>query len=125
MKQKSAMPERVRTAMDKALGRTPAGRGLTVFPNDIFLVSYFRSGSTWSRFLFGNLIHKQAVTFTNMKRLVPIIYELPDRKLRGLPRILKSHECFDPRYPRVIHCSGSAGCSGFVLLLQLESASNS
>ena len=103
MKQKAAMPERVRTAVDKALGRTPAGRGLTVFPNDIFLVSYFRSGSTWSRFLFGNLIHKQAVTFTNMKRLVPIIYELPDRKLRGLPRILKSHECFDPRYPRVIY----------------------
>ncbi len=103
MKQKAGMPDRVRTAVDKALGRAPAGRGLTVFPNDIFLVSYFRSGSTWSRFLFGNLIHKQAVTFTNMGRLVPIIYELPDRELRKLPRILKSHECFDPRYPRVIY----------------------
>jgi len=103
VKQKAAVPERVRTVVDKALGRTPAGRGLTVFPDDIFLVSYFRSGSTWSRFLFGNLIHKQAVTFTNMNRLVPIIYELPDRELRKLPRILKSHECFDPRYPRVIY----------------------
>lgn len=103
MTQKTGMPERVRTAVDKALGRAPAGRGLTVFPNDIFLVSYFRSGSTWSRFLFGNLIHKQAVTFTNMGRLVPLIYELPDRELRKLPRILKSHECFDPRYPRVIY----------------------
>ena len=100
---KAGVPERVRTAMAKALGQTPAGRGLTVFPNDIFLVSYFRSGSTWSRFLFGNLIHKQAVTFTNMGRLVPIIYDLPDRELRKLPRILKSHECFDPRYPRVIY----------------------
>jgi Sulfotransferase domain len=100
---KTGVPERVRTAMAKALGQTPAGRGLTVFPNDIFLVSYFRSGSTWSRFLFGNLIHKQAVTFTNMGRLVPIIYDLPDRELRKLPRILKSHECFDPRYPRVIY----------------------
>lgn len=94
---------RLKGAAAKALGRTPAGRGLTVFPNDIFLVSYFRSGSTWSRFLFGNLVHKQAVTFTNMGRLVPIIYELPDRELRKLPRILKSHECFDPRYPRVIY----------------------
>jgi hypothetical protein len=101
--QKRGVQERVRTAMAKALGQTPAGRGLTVFPNDIFLVSYFRSGSTWSRFLFGNLIHKQAVTFTNMGRLVPIIYDLPDRELRKLPRILKSHECFDPRYPRVIY----------------------
>ena len=94
---------RLKGAAAKALGRSPAGRGLTVFPNDVFLVSYFRSGSTWSRFLFGNLVHKQAVTFTNMGRLVPIIYELPDRELRQLPRILKSHECFDPRYPRVIY----------------------
>jgi hypothetical protein len=86
------------------LGKTPAGRGLTVLPDDIFLVSYFRSGSTWSRFLFGNLIHQhEPVTFTNMERLVPTIYDLPDRILRRLPRVLKSHECFDPRYPRVIY----------------------
>lgn len=86
------------------LARTPAGRNLTVFPEDTFIVSYFRSGSTWSRFLFGNLIHEhEAVTFTNMERLVPFIYNHPDRILRGLPRVLKSHECFDPRYPRVIY----------------------
>jgi len=103
VKQKKGTLGRLKGVASKALGRTPAGRGLTVFPNDVFLVSYFRSGSTWSRFLFGNLVHKQAVTFTNMGRLVPIIYELPDRKLRKLPRILKSHECFDPRYPRVIY----------------------
>jgi hypothetical protein len=94
---------RLRVTAQTALGRTPAGRGLTVFPNDVFLVSYFRSGSTWTRFLFGNLIHDEPVTFTNMRRLVPIIDELPDRKLRKLPRILKSHEYFDPRYPRVIY----------------------
>ena len=95
---------RLKVGAKAALGRTPAGRGLTVLPNDVFLVSYFRSGSTWSRFLFGNLIHQQeAVTFTNMSRLVPIIYDLPDHELRKLPRILKSHECFDPRYPRVIY----------------------
>lgn len=87
-----------------ALGRNAAGRALTVFPDDIFLVSYFRSGSTWSRFLLGNFIQQdESVTFTNMARLVPIIYDLPDRVLRKLPRVLKSHECFDPRYPRVIY----------------------
>ena len=86
-----------------ATGRIPAGRDLTVFPNDIFLVSYFRSGSTWSRFLFGNFLQDEAVTFTNMEQLVPTIYNLPDRVLRSLPRVLKSHECFDPRYPRVIY----------------------
>ena len=86
------------------LARTPAGRNLTVFPEDTFIVSYFRSGSTWSRFLFGNLIHEhEAVTFTNMERLVPFIYNQPDRILRRLPRVLKSHECFDPRYPRAMY----------------------
>lgn len=95
---------RLKVGAKAALGRAPAGRGLTVLPNDVFLVSYFRSGSTWSRFLFGNLVHeKEAVTFTNMSRLVPIIYDLPDHELRKLPRILKSHECFDPRYPHVIY----------------------
>jgi hypothetical protein len=75
-----------------------------VFPEDLFLVSYFRSGSTWTRFLFGNLIHQhEPVTFTNMERLVPMIYNVPDRVLRGLPRVLKSHEYFDPRYRRVIY----------------------
>ena len=87
-----------------ALGRTPAGRALTVFPDDIFLVSYFRSGSTWSRFLVGNLIQQDdPITFANVERLVPLIYELPDRVLRRSRRILKSHECFDPRYPRVVY----------------------
>jgi len=90
--------------MNVVLLRNPAGRLVTVFPNDIFLVTYPRSGSTWSRFLFGNLLHTdQAVNFTNASQLVPTIYEHTDRKLRSLPRILKSHECFDPRYPRVIH----------------------
>jgi len=87
-----------------ALGGVPAGRALTVFPNDLFLVSYFRSGSTWSQFLVGNLIQQETpITFANVERMVPLIYELPDRVLRNSPRILKSHECFDPRYPRVIY----------------------
>jgi hypothetical protein len=86
-----------------ALGTRPAGRGVTVLPDDVFLVSYLRSGSTWVRFLFGNFIHQEPVTFSNVERLVPSIQELPDHELRSLPRVLKSHECFDPRYPRVIY----------------------
>src|SRR5579864_3443633 len=87
-----------------AMGRNPAGRGVTVFPDDIFLVSYFSSGSTWSRFLLGNLIHEdQPITFANVEQMVPIIYLQPDRVLRRMSRLLKSHECFDPRYPRVIY----------------------
>jgi sulfotransferase family protein len=87
-----------------AFGLKGAGRGLTVFPNDLFLVSYFRSGSTWSRFLVGNLLNPdEPVTFANIERRVPPIYLWPDRVLRTLPRIIKSHESFDPRYPRVLY----------------------
>jgi hypothetical protein len=88
---------------DDVLGRKAAGRGLTVYPDDIFVVSYLRSGSTWARFLFGNLVQDEPITFANVNRMVPLIYDYPDRVLRRLPRLIKSHECFDPRYPRVIH----------------------
>jgi hypothetical protein len=96
--------KRLKRYFQTVLGRKPAGRGLTVFPNDIFLTGYVRSGSTWSRFLFGNYIcQDEDVTFANLNDLVPSIYALPDRVLRQRPRILKSHEYFDPRYPRVIY----------------------
>jgi len=86
------------------LGRKPAGRLLTVFPNDIFLVGYYRFGTTWSSFIFGNYVHQdQPVTFANLDYLVPSIYRWPDRIIRKRPRILKSHEYFDPRYPRIIY----------------------
>jgi len=47
----------------------------------------------------------EAITFLNVERLVPDMYKHSDRTLRHLPRprILKSHESFDPRYKRVIY----------------------
>jgi hypothetical protein len=87
-------------------GHQIAGRGLTVFPDDVFLVSYPRSGNTWTRFLLGNLIDQNdPVTFSNIESRIPEIYFNHDRFLRQLPRprMLKSHECFQPHYPRVIY----------------------
>src|SRR5580693_5329574 len=87
-------------------GRQIAGRGVTVFPDDVFLVSYPRSGNTWVRFLLGNLIcPNDPVTFSNIESRIPEIYFNHDRFLRELPRprILKSHECFQPHYPNVIY----------------------
>ena len=86
--------------------RQLAGRGATVYPDDVFLVSYPRSGNTWTRFLLGNLLYPDApVTFSNVESRIPEIYFNRDRVLRALPRprILKSHECFQPHYPHVIY----------------------
>jgi Sulfotransferase domain len=96
----------LRAATDVLLGRKTAGRALTVFPDDVFLVSYPRSGNTWTRFLIGNLIYQdEPLTFKNIESRIPEIYLWPDRVLRKLPhpRMLKSHECFDPRYKRIIY----------------------
>ncbi len=93
-----------RAIAEVVFGSRPAGRSVTVLPDDLFIVSYYRSGSTWSRFLFGNFIHQgEPVSFSNLNRYVPSIYEVPDRVLRKLPRLLKSHEYFDPLYPRVVY----------------------
>jgi len=86
--------------------RQAAARGLTVFPDDTFLVSFPRSGNTWTRFLVCNLINPEhPVNFAELESRIPEIYFVPDRELRKFPRprVIKSHECFDPRYRKIIY----------------------
>ena len=96
--------------MVRAAGRredpTPAARDVTVFPSDLFLVSYPRSGNTWMRFLLANALRpEETVSFGAMARLVPDVYDVPDAVLRKAPqpRALKSHEPYDSRYPSVLY----------------------
>jgi hypothetical protein len=87
-------------------GRRFAARGLTVYPDDTFLVSFPRSGNTWTRFLVCNLLNPDhPVDFADLESRIPEIYDTPDRQLRAFPRprVIKSHECFDPRYRKVIY----------------------
>jgi hypothetical protein len=87
-----------------ALRRATAEHKVQVFDDDVFLVSYPRSGNTWARFLIGNVMNPDdPVTFENLELRVPSIYTFPNRVLRRLPRVLKSHDVYDPRYPRVIY----------------------
>jgi hypothetical protein len=84
----------------------PAARGLTVLPDDVFLVSYPRSGNTWLRFMIANALRPEPpVTFADLGDVVLEIYDESDASLRrrARPRILKSHEPFDERYRRVIY----------------------
>ena len=96
--------------MHKVLARfikrnQPIGRAFTRFPDDVMIISYPRSGNTWLRFLLGYLRAGEGVTFATLEEVVPDIYLNSDRALRAVPRprILKSHEPFDPTYPRVIY----------------------
>ena len=91
---------------DVLFRRTLLEREITIFDDDVFLTSYPRSGNTWTRFLVGNFVNpNEPVTFLNVERLVPDMYKTADWSLRRLPRprVLKSHECFDARYRRVIY----------------------
>jgi Sulfotransferase domain len=88
------------------LGLLPPGRRVKIFPDDTYLVSYPKSGNTWTRFLLANLVYPERnPDFSNINVLLPDIEEMSKRDLERArrPRILKSHQYFDPRYPKVIY----------------------
>ena len=96
----------LKRVLNYVLGTDIAGRNLAVYPDDTFIVSYPRSGNTWTRFLVANLVHpEQPVTFANIERLIPDCEALSSRAVKRVPRprIIKSHEYFDPRYKKVIY----------------------
>jgi sulfotransferase family protein len=89
-----------------ALGTDIAGRTLAVRPDDTFIVSYPRSGNTWTRFLIANLLHPdKAVTFANIEELIPDAEAQSSRYMKRVPspRVIKSHQYFDHRYRKVIY----------------------
>jgi len=92
--------------MRRALGLHHPGRNLEVWPDDVFILSFPKSGNTWTRFLIANLVYPETpADFSNINRLTPDPEAVSKRELAKMPRprILKSHQYFDPRYKRVIY----------------------
>jgi hypothetical protein len=96
----------IKTVLKYLLGTDIADRNLAVYPDDTFVVSYPRSGNTWTRFLIASLVFpSEVVTFTNIERMIPDTSSQSNRALKRTPRprIIKSHQYFDPRYRRVLY----------------------
>jgi len=88
------------------LGIDSVGRNIPLFPDDTLLVSFPRSGNTWLRFLIaGVAFPDRTPSFTSIEQMIPDSIVLNRRQLAQIPRprIVKSHEYFDPRYPSVIY----------------------
>jgi len=100
------MIKRLIHSTKRMLGQTSLGRNFEVFDDDTFLVSFPKSGNTWTRFLIANLLYpEQDVNFGTIDRLVPESEQLTRNQLKQVPRprIMKSHEYFDTRFRKVIY----------------------
>jgi len=82
----------------------------TPMPNlteqDVFLVSYPRSGNTWVRFLIANVIKPAnfGIDFHNVQEFVPELGRDNDVISRLTPpRVIKSHALYQPSFPKVIY----------------------
>ena len=96
----------LKATVNYLLGSDRAERNFAVRSDDTFVVSYPRSGNTWTRFLIANLVYpQQDITFANIERLIPDTSSQSNRALKRTPspRIIKTHQYFDHRYPRVIY----------------------
>jgi hypothetical protein len=96
----------LRFVLGYILGTDKAERNFAVYRDDTFVVSYPRSGNTWTRFLIANLMFPgENVTFNNIERLIPDTSSQSNRALKRTPRprIIKTHQYFDHRYGRMIY----------------------
>ena len=79
---------------------------ITIYPDDVYLVSYPRSGNTWVRYLLANALYPDIDWKPeNLNKAIPDIYQVTQDALRTYksPRIIKSHDVYRPYYPKVIY----------------------
>jgi hypothetical protein len=100
------MIPRAVSAGKRAFGLSPMGRNAVVFPDDTFVVSFPESGSTRTCLLVANLLHpEEPASDSDIDCRIPEWESLTRRQIGRMarPRIMRSHQHFDPRFPRVIY----------------------
>lgn len=78
-----------------------------VYPDDVFVVSYPRSGNTWVRFLIANLVKQDTDEIVDFYSSVKYIPEVGRHNsiIESLcrPRLMKSHAPYQSGYPNVVY----------------------
>jgi hypothetical protein len=76
----------------------------SIYPDDVFIVSYPKSGNTWVRFLVGNYLTGNDCTFENCHRITPDLHMNPEYCSEvERPRFIKSHAPYRSQYPKVVY----------------------
>ncbi len=98
---------KLRHELAKSPLRTPLAwmRHQSLLPNDVFLASYPRSGSTWLRFLLFESLAGESSGFGNVNESIPDVKEhkigrplMPDGG-----RLIKTHEVYHPEYRKAVY----------------------
>lgn len=68
--------------------------------DDIFLISYPKSGNTWMRFLLSNLITDDDINFVNVEKIVVDLCKVKISKIKRFEKynIFKSHSPFNVKF---------------------------
>lgn len=92
---------RLKKILDASYAKT--GKFILAKDDDIFVASYPRSGSTWSRLIIANIFFNE-VTFNNINDFLPEYYSSNESKfLNKKFRIIKAHDYFDHRFKKVVY----------------------
>jgi hypothetical protein len=98
--------QRLRYQLSMTFIRRPvtALRHRDVLPEDTFIASYPRAGSTWLRFMLQEILTGLPSTFPSVNRVIPQVgFHRNAFRLPHGGRFIKTHEAFRPEYRRAIY----------------------